>query len=285
MRFLRSGRTLIGERQWRLFWTGRNWIMRACVLRLTLRVVGRVRHSSSRAGGVAGYMGGPPLRGRDFEGGFEMARMNFRSAAVAALLGLAVLPTAGTVAGHAQTAGTPGAGTSAAGSPAASAQPGGAQANGARATGAQATGSGTPAAAGAGNTAPRRPTRLFDQADANKDGLVTWDEAWALITARFNAADSNKDGAVTEEELRAYVQSQAPRRRAGAPAATGGPDRRMDGLFRAADSNRDGRVTLAELQPVGEAMFRMWDRNGDGAIARDELPTRRAPRGAAPASR
>ena len=251
MKVLRSGRTLplVGERQWRLLWSGGGWTMRACVLRLSLRVVGTARHSSSRANPGAGYMGTPSVRDHHSEGGSEMTRMNFRSAALAALLGLSALP-AGIVAGHAQTAG--------------------AQAAGAQTTTSQTSGNHAPAAA------PRRPTRLFEQADANKDGLVTWDEAWALITARFNAADKDKDGAVTEEELRAYVQTQAPRRRAGAPAAAGGTDARMDGLFRAADSNRDGRVTLAELQPVGEAMFRMWDRNGDGAIAQDELPTRRA---------
>ena len=132
----------------------------------------------------------------------------------------------------------------------------------------------------------RGPARMFDAADANRDGRVTWDEAWAQLTTRFNEADGNRDGGVSADELRAYAARQMGNRPVPARA-----DGRGQAMFRAADADRDGRVTLAEFQPMAEALFRSMDRNDDGAIERNELPGRggagphRGPRGDAPPAR
>ncbi|UFN50579.1 EF-hand domain-containing protein [Roseomonas sp. OT10] len=129
---------------------------------------------------------------------------------------------------------------------------------------------------------PHGPARLFEAADANHDGRVTLDEAWALASARFAEADANRDGAVTPEELRDFARKQRGNR--PIPVRM---EQRGEAMFRAIDADRDGRVTLAEFRPVAEAMFRARDRNGDGVLTREELrPQQRGgqpPRGDAPA--
>ena len=44
--------------------------------------------------------------------------------------------------------------------------------------------------------------RMFDMADANKDGKVTESEALTSALARFDRADTNKDGKITPDERR-----------------------------------------------------------------------------------
>jgi Ca2+-binding EF-hand superfamily protein len=126
-----------------------------------------------------------------------------------------------------------------------------------------------PAAPGPGPRAGRGPGAMFSQVDANKDGRVTWDEAWAFIQERFNAADPDHDGSLTQQEMAAA--RLGPGRRAEGPP---GPQReRFVGMmFRAVDANRDGVVTLDEIRPMAEARFRAFDANNDGAVTRDEIP-------------
>ena len=133
----------------------------------------------------------------------------------------------------------------------------------------------------------RGPGMMFDRIDANKDGRVTWEEAWAYVQARFAAADTDKDGRLTQAEMAAARPMGGHHGRPGGRAEGGPPpgmrERMLGMMFRGLDANRDGFVTLDEARPMAEARFRAMDANGDGAVTRDELPPPR-PRPSRPAT-
>ena len=112
--------------------------------------------------------------------------------------------------------------------------------------------------------------RLFQAADADRDGRVTSGEAWTALSARFAEADADRDGGVTWDEFRAHAMAAMGGRTppAGRLARM---EERGQGMFRALDADRDGKVTLTELRPFAEAMFRTRDANGDDALTREEV--------------
>ena len=91
--------------------------------------------------------------------------------------------------------------------------------------------------------------KLFDAADANRDGFLDVDEAVADAIRAFGAYDKNRDRFLSFDEL--------PRHN---------PDR-----VRRADRNGDGKLSIGEV-----ASDRVWeffevDANGDGALSFDEV--------------
>lgn len=115
------------------------------------------------------------------------------------------------------------------------------------------------------------PERLFERADADRDGRITRDEMRAAARERFDRVDGNRDGAVTLEEWQAYAATEWGRR--------GGEERvtqRRAAMFRGADQNADGRLSFEEASVMPEAMFRAADANADGVVTREEIPTRHA---------
>lgn len=52
---------------------------------------------------------------------------------------------------------------------------------------------------------PAHEDRMFEMADANKDGKVTLAEATALALSGFDKMDANKDGTITPEERHAAM--------------------------------------------------------------------------------
>jgi Ca2+-binding EF-hand superfamily protein len=56
--------------------------------------------------------------------------------------------------------------------------------------------------------------RLFDSADANKDGRLSLEEARQATLQRFDAADANRDGVLTPDERRQASRTERAKRRA-----------------------------------------------------------------------
>jgi Ca2+-binding EF-hand superfamily protein len=108
---------------------------------------------------------------------------------------------------------------------------------------------------------------VFGQADADHNGRLTPDEAWAWVRHRFEMSDHDHDGSLTREEFNAPVQ-QPPR---GNRAPANQARQRSTAAFRGADANRDGKLTLEELHPGFDAWFRTMDADQNGAITREEL--------------
>lgn len=143
-------------------------------------------------------------------------------------------------------------------------------------------GANPPAATAQGGRGPGGA--MFDEVDGNKDGRVTWDEAWGFVQRRFAAADSDRDGGLSRQEADALRPAWRGRRQEGGGAAPAAPPsadqtarraRFGDMMFRSIDANRDGRVTLDEVRPMIEARFRGLDADGDNSVTRNELPQRR----------
>lgn len=102
-----------------------------------------------------------------------------------------------------------------------------------------------------------RGLRLFDRADANKDGSVTRAEFDAARDARFAGIDANKDGALEVSELRAWRRSW--------------PARFRDARFKALDSDADGKLGPEEYVARRKAIFARIDADKDGAVDKAEF--------------
>lgn len=132
-----------------------------------------------------------------------------------------------------------------------------------------------PAAAQDASQAQGKAAQLFKQADTNGDGSVTLDELKTVLPGmtqeRFSTLDRNGDGALTREDLR----SSGARAGAGAVGARGAGQ--MLARLKQADTNGDQRITLEEAKAafpqVTQDRFNRFDRNGDGVISREDLPS------------
>jgi Ca2+-binding EF-hand superfamily protein len=150
--------------------------------------------------------------------------------------------------------------------------------------------------------------RWFDQADRNRDGMLTPDEMQADAVRFFATLDSNRDGQIDPEELMAYEAEIAPEiqvntRWMRSPAGTqpqttssgGGTlhKRRSDeydgylmhglqGAARyalinmpepvaAADADFNRVVTVGEFQQAALQRFQLLDRRGLGKLSLQDL--------------
>ena len=120
---------------------------------------------------------------------------------------------------------------------------------------------------------------MFGRADTNGDGFVTKEEFAAGRTTMFTKLDANGDGAVDQAEIDKAREAWHQAR--NKPASDGNTQTqaqnkpRHGGFMKRMDTDGDGKITSAEFAAAGERMFAKLDDNGDGKLAKDEMPKRR----------
>lgn len=113
---------------------------------------------------------------------------------------------------------------------------------------------------------------LFRNIDKNGDGKVTPDEVGEERREGFKQmltrADADGDGALNLDEFRRGFGGEG---RPNAPPAGGppGPGGNTP-LFDALDADRDGKISREEMYAAGDNLKKL-DKNGDGAVTREEL--------------
>ena len=143
---------------------------------------------------------------------------------------------------------------------------------------------------------------MFAQADANRDGFVTIDEATSAKAAAdasrdarrrnyalrhdanylFSASDSNRDGSLSRAEYDSMYSTIVRAHAAHATMGSTGSSAprmglRLDGKrFARADVNKDARLSPQEAIAVGYFYFDRMDTNRDGSVSPAERGAYRA---------
>jgi len=107
---------------------------------------------------------------------------------------------------------------------------------------------------------------LFEQHDANSDGLLQADEIPEAFRERMMAADADGDGAVSRDEVRDTV-----RRRVAAAGAERSPEELRARLMERLDANNDGKLQVDELPERMRERLSAADTNGDGVLSEEEM--------------
>ncbi len=94
--------------------------------------------------------------------------------------------------------------------------------------------------------------------DANKDGVITLDEALAAAEKRFATADRNKDGAIDKADFDVLRKEMV--------------DYRVKRFIHQFGADKEGKVTREQFVQKAQQRFAQMDVNGDGTIGRGELP-------------
>ncbi len=112
--------------------------------------------------------------------------------------------------------------------------------------------------------------------DKNGDGKLSADEMPSHLAQMLPGADSNGDGAIDRAELMAAMQNHRnPFGGHGGPGKLGGPGggdpRQVDGQLMQYDRNGDGQLSSDEVPTQMRGMLRGSDHNGDGTLDTQEL--------------
>ncbi|MEO0462405.1 MAG: EF-hand domain-containing protein [Pseudomonadota bacterium] len=102
---------------------------------------------------------------------------------------------------------------------------------------------------------------LLKQADANRDGQVTWAEVVELRTKMFSRLDRNGDGYADKSDRPRMFGSKF--------------DQAMTKAARF-DADGDGRISKAEMIEAEAPAFTKADANGDKIVTTDEISAARS---------
>ncbi|MCR8725447.1 EF-hand domain-containing protein [Frigidibacter sp. ROC022] len=107
---------------------------------------------------------------------------------------------------------------------------------------------------------------VWEQLDANADGVVTSDELAAAAKARFDAADTDGDGFISQDEMVAAAEAREAERRAARRAEM------AQRMFDRQDDNADGKLSADEMRVAraGEGFLKRFDADGDGSVSKAE---------------
>ncbi|MDZ4784237.1 MAG: hypothetical protein SGJ19_28650, partial [Planctomycetia bacterium] len=112
--------------------------------------------------------------------------------------------------------------------------------------------------------------QAIEQLDKDKNGYIEKTELPEMQQASFDGWDGNADGKVYPDELKAALQAErTPLLNRVRAVVTPGEH----SLLAALDANRDGSLSAREIQESPERL-RASDRNSDGRVTKDEIPTR-----------
>jgi Ca2+-binding EF-hand superfamily protein len=106
---------------------------------------------------------------------------------------------------------------------------------------------------------PPDPTRIFDSADTNGDGVITREEFHAARERAFTRLDRNGDGYIDKDDL--------PSR----PGAGHSAKERLTQLVAQLDKDGDGRISKAEFVDGPTPLFDRADTDHNGELSRDEV--------------
>lgn len=103
------------------------------------------------------------------------------------------------------------------------------------------------------------PTRIFDSADTNGDGVITREEFHAARERAFTRLDRNGDGYIDKDD--------APMR----PGARHAAKDRLAQLVAQLDEDGDGRISQTEFVDGPTPLFDRADTDHNGELSREEV--------------
>lgn len=112
---------------------------------------------------------------------------------------------------------------------------------------------------------------IFQELDANGDGMITEAEMAASAEARFNEADANGDGNLTAEEMIAHAE-QKFQENAGKRSER--MAERTARMIEKRDTDGNGALSLEEMKAGPDRAARFFehlDTDGDGSVSLAEF--------------